>query len=487
MLSCVPSASNPRACIVAAEPDGAAAEATQWLISRLEDDSAIVRHKALQLIVGLLRSQNLAVVSVADESRQVFEALVAYTGAEDPRVPSKTAADDVAERAVGDVKQNATAVVDLLQQAQERMLQERAKRREEAKMAREALKREADKEAAERRMDASAMLMLFECTVDDDRPAPLEAMMGVTSVMQNAVRPTRTCAALRSDPLKIACAQAVHREIIKDMGDFRVEKPEGTISDWAKSSVWAADTGGEKDENGAPLRAQDGIWREMWDAVVEAEASGGEPWESVALLRTPLATVEWLHGRLKEGTVGVKVKSLHLMKDLYDGGGGDVAFVAAVQELSTPFVSELLEYRAEPHPKYGDRPQMRVRNLARIMVEELHPRLREQRLEALQRRREEEEQEQAASTPRVLTKLGLGKKKSPTKADDGQKSPEAKRHDRAALLAGAMFKALDADGDGVLLCHEVLELARRTGGTLTEVGPTVAPRAVLRALLAAPF
>ena len=200
MLSCVPSASNPRACIVAAEPDGAAAEATQWLISRLEDDSAIVRHKALQLIVGLLRSQNLAVVSVADESRQVFEALVAYTGAEDPRVPSKTAADDVAERAVGDVKQNATAVVDLLQQAQERMLQERAKRREEAKMAREALKREADKEAAERRMDASAMLMLFECTVDDDRPAPLEAMMGVTSVMQNAVRPTRTlrCVAKRS-------------------------------------------------------------------------------------------------------------------------------------------------------------------------------------------------------------------------------------------------------------------------------------------------
>ena len=200
MLSRFPSAAHPRVCIVAAEPDGAAAEATQWLISRLEDDSAIVRHKALQLIVGLLRSQNLAVVSVADESRQVFEALVTYTGAEDPRVPSKTAEDDVAERAVGDVKQNATAVVDLLQQAQERVLQERAKRREEAKMAREALKREADKQAAERRMDASAMLMLLECTVDDDRPAPLEAMMGVTSVMQNAVRPTRT--ALRREAIR---------------------------------------------------------------------------------------------------------------------------------------------------------------------------------------------------------------------------------------------------------------------------------------------
>ena len=66
---------------------------------------------------------------------------------------------------------------------------------------------------------------------------------------------------------------------------------------------------------------------------------------------------------------------------------------------------------------------------------------------------------------------------SPTKADDGQQTAEAKRHDRAALLAGAMFKALDADGDGVLLCHEVLELARKTGGALTEVGPTVAPRA----------
>jgi hypothetical protein len=25
----------------------------------------------------------------------------------------------------------------------------------------------------------------------------------------------------------------------------------GTLSDWAKSSSWASDTGGEKDENGA--------------------------------------------------------------------------------------------------------------------------------------------------------------------------------------------------------------------------------------------
>ena len=79
------------------------------------------------------------------------------------------------------------------------------------------------------------MLLLLECTLDDERPAPLEAVMGLTSVLQNA---------------------AVHFEIKRDMVIFRANAGaevygSGTLSDWAKSSSWASDTGGEKDENGA--------------------------------------------------------------------------------------------------------------------------------------------------------------------------------------------------------------------------------------------
>eukprot|EP01043_Picozoa_sp_COSAG02_P038950 COSAG02_NODE_3041_length_7489_cov_7.290798_8_plen_263_part_00 len=142
----------------------------------------------------------------------------------------------------------------------------------------------------------------------------------------------------------------------------------GSLSDWAKSSAWSSDTGGEKDENGAPIRAQQGIWLEMWESAVKTEgpAEAGEAKaaaETVLLLRTPESLVHFLNDLMKAGGVNLKVKALHLMKDLYDGQ--DAAFVGAVRAHSTPFVSELLEYRCAPHPRYGDKPMMRVRKLAR--------------------------------------------------------------------------------------------------------------------------
>ena len=65
------------------------------------------------------------------------------------------------------------------------------------------------------------------------------------------------------------------------------------------------------------------------------------------------------------GAVNKKVKALQLMKDLYLVQ--DQQFVGAVRAHSTPFISEMLEYRCEPHPRYGDKPMMRVRKLARYV------------------------------------------------------------------------------------------------------------------------
>lgn len=65
--------------------------------------------------------------------------------------------------------------------------------------------------------------------------------------------------------------------------------------------------------------------------------------------------------------VNKKVKALQLMKNLYLVQ--DQAFVAAVRAHSTPYISELLEYRCPPHSRYGDKPMMRVRKLARCVVD----------------------------------------------------------------------------------------------------------------------
>ena len=58
------------------------------------------------------------------------------------------------------------------------------KRREEAAKAREELKKTAAVEAPKVGIEEGAMLLLLECTLDDERPAPLEAVMGLTSALQ---------------------------------------------------------------------------------------------------------------------------------------------------------------------------------------------------------------------------------------------------------------------------------------------------------------
>lgn len=59
------------------------------------------------------------------------------------------------------------------------------------------------------------------------------------------------------------------RDMGKDMRRFKITNPSGTLTEWAINSVWSRDTGGERDENGAPIRALDGIWKALFDEAQE--------------------------------------------------------------------------------------------------------------------------------------------------------------------------------------------------------------------------
>ena len=48
------------------------------------------------------------------------------------------------------------------------------------------------------------------------------------------------------------------------MIEFLAKHPEGTLADWARTSVWSRDTGGTRDRHGAPKRAQGGTWRSLF-------------------------------------------------------------------------------------------------------------------------------------------------------------------------------------------------------------------------------
>lgn len=210
--------------------------ALRWLIASSEQaQAALVKHKALQMITAMLGSESLVLVDITSDSQQIFNALVDYGAVDDPRVPSCRREDDAAELAVREVQELAAGIVRVLQQAQERVLMERRKRRAEAAKAREELEKMAAVESPKLGIEQGAMLLLLECTLDDERPAPVEAVTGLISALQNA---------------------AVHAEIKKDMVSFRANEQgelygSGTLSDWAKCSPWSSDTGGEKDENGA--------------------------------------------------------------------------------------------------------------------------------------------------------------------------------------------------------------------------------------------
>ena len=48
------------------------------------------------------------------------------------------------------------------------------------------------------------------------------------------------------------------------MVEFLGKHPEGTLADWARTSAWSRDTGGTRDRDGAPTRAQGGKWRSLF-------------------------------------------------------------------------------------------------------------------------------------------------------------------------------------------------------------------------------
>jgi hypothetical protein len=57
---------------------------------------------------------------------------------------------------------------------------------------------------------------------------------------------------------------ALHKAISEDMLRFAYAHLNGTIQEWAITSEWTRDTGGERDASGAPLRVTTGIFAELF-------------------------------------------------------------------------------------------------------------------------------------------------------------------------------------------------------------------------------
>ena len=60
------------------------------------------------------------------------------------------------------------------------------------------------------------------------------------------------------------CGVLFVRSMREDMVGFLAKNPEGTLANWTRTSDWSRDTGGECDQNGAPKRAQGGLWRTLF-------------------------------------------------------------------------------------------------------------------------------------------------------------------------------------------------------------------------------
>eukprot|EP01046_Picozoa_sp_COSAG06_P024054 COSAG06_NODE_1940_length_8023_cov_11.932988_9_plen_1278_part_00 len=64
----------------------------------------------------------------------------------------------------------------------------------------------------------------------------------------------------------------VASEITEDMLRLMLSNPKATLADWAVRSEWARDTGGVRDEDGSPLRAQGGAWQQLWSHATQRAA-----------------------------------------------------------------------------------------------------------------------------------------------------------------------------------------------------------------------
>ena len=68
-------------------------------------------------------------------------------------------------------------------------------------------------------------------------------------------------------------------QIKEDMRTFIGGTAEGetpTLAEWAKVSVWAADTGGAKDASGSAIRAQRGLWKKLFEQVLGEDSKNAE-------------------------------------------------------------------------------------------------------------------------------------------------------------------------------------------------------------------
>jgi hypothetical protein len=129
------------------------------------------------------------------------------------------------------------------------------------------------------------MLCLLECTtVEVDgafSPPPFEAVMGLTQAMQAAAVHRQIQADMLAYCLAAAAETQAAAAAAGETGELRAAAAATcSLPGWAKSSQWARSTGGELDEHGAPVRAQTGVWKDLWDytlASSHAAAAAAAP------------------------------------------------------------------------------------------------------------------------------------------------------------------------------------------------------------------
>jgi hypothetical protein len=340
--------------LAAAEGD-AGEQMVEWLLGRLAHPADASKTKVLQLMAALLGTAKAEVESVLEESRCMVEELVSEEGSESIYSDADNA---------WSVNAPAQKVIGLLNEARERILDGRRRRRAEVAELTARLKIQAEAEAEAAVLEPAVLLLLLQATTDNGKQvAQLEAVMGLTSALQNA---------------------AVHVQIKQDMFQYRAENPEHELWQWAKTSIWSADTGGDLDEQGAPMRAQTGVWLEMWTSVLAAQAGGtleqpGE--EDVPLLAAPRRIMQWLCELLgkaradgSEMSPTVVLKILDVLKALCM----DVDFLDSLRAEHMQQLGRLRQFSCalENAPL-----QAMVRREARDIYEELNPEARAAREE----------------------------------------------------------------------------------------------------------
>ena len=123
------------------------------------------------------------------------------------------------------------------------------------------------------------------------------------------------------------------------MRRLMASNPDARLADWAARSEWARDTDGDTDEEGSPLRAQEGAWRQLWEAAAKLAAPRGEAGNSVGA------------GEGSTFTSGTEVRVPALGAGEAIGGGSKPASEGIAAQLSTtmPATSSSAAWLAQRH------------------------------------------------------------------------------------------------------------------------------------------